>query len=173
MRNRTATDHYKFDKHCSKQDQKANYTTDCLCIKINIVQIYIYECKQLCRYAYKHTVIYNIFPSYISFISLGGTRTSLELCKSRLWNSKFRNTVTAYHQFINKLMIHSLCHKTLSEYFQVILLLPQRGWTLKLTSILCECSDCSESLFRKIAAPKRLRGNQTCVLRKEILEMSE
>lgn len=42
-----------------------------------------------------------------------------ELCKgSRLGGvAKSENIITVYHQFRNKLMIHPLCHKSLSEYF--------------------------------------------------------
>lgn len=92
------TDHYQFDKHYFIQDQKV-YNRSPLHWNQHSTNMQI--CKSIwvhvpISYAYRHAFIYNIFPSYISFILLRGKRISQELSKSRLCNGKFRNTVTDY-----------------------------------------------------------------------------
>lgn len=72
-----------------------------------------------------------------------------------LWNGKFWNILSEYHRFINKLMIHPLCHERVFQNIFRSLYYYCRGYRLLKLTILCECSDCSESLSSKIAAPKR------------------
>lgn len=78
------------------------------------------------------------------------------LAMKTLWNGKFWNTVTEYNRFINKLMIHPLCHNSVFQNIFRSFYYYHRGYGLENSlSILCACSECSESLSSKIAAPKR------------------